>query len=115
MQGPLQILFSVTVLALWGLCGLGLAQGTWTPLQWSLLAAGHLCCLVIYRQFAWVFNYGYGLTMLVGSLVVVVQHPSPAGLVVAAMTGAFGLRMLQFTHARYVHPGDCRVGWSPAP
>jgi steroid 5-alpha reductase family enzyme len=103
MQGPLRTIFSLTVLALWALFGLGLASGAWTATHWALLIAGCACCLVIFREFAWVFNYGYGLTMFAGSVIVMAMHPTPAGLLIGGLAALFGVRMMQFTHARYAH------------
>jgi len=101
MNGTMRNIFSATVLALWILFGVGMASGTWTATQWLLLTIGHICCLVIWLQFTWVFNYGYALTMIANSAAVMVLHPSVPGLVVGALTAVFGLRLLQFTHARY--------------
>jgi steroid 5-alpha reductase family enzyme len=101
MNGPLRTIFSVTILLLWVLFGIALAQGGWTASQWLLLTLGHICCLVIFVEFAWVFNYGYGLTMLVSSVAIMALHPTPAGLLLGALAAAFGLRMLQFTYTRY--------------
>ena len=101
MHGPLRTIFSLTVLALWALFGFGLVSGEWSSLEWLLLILGHIACLVIFLQFAWVFNYGYGLSMTTCAIAVMALYPTPAGLLIGTLAALFGLRMLQFTHTRY--------------
>jgi steroid 5-alpha reductase family enzyme len=101
MHGPLRTIFSLSILVLWVLFGIGLWSGQWTSTHWLLLGLAHACCLVIFLQFAWVFNYGYGLSVLACALALMALHPTPAGLLTGAIAALFGLRMLQFTHTRY--------------
>jgi steroid 5-alpha reductase family enzyme len=101
MKGPLRIIFPLTILLLWTMFGIGLANDTWTPTQWLMLLLGHLCCLVIFIQFIYVFNYGYGLALAVIGLALLVLLPSLAAALVAVPAVAFGLRMISFTHQRY--------------
>jgi steroid 5-alpha reductase family enzyme len=101
MKGPLRIIFPVTVLLLWTMFGIGLAGDTWAATQWLMLAVGHLCCLVIFVSFIYVFNYGYGLSLAVVGLALLALMPSPAAALVGVPAVAFGLRMVAFTHRRY--------------
>lgn len=100
MQGPLRIIFSLTVLAFWALFGIGLATGNWTGAQWALLAVGHGVCLVIFVRFVHVFTYGYSVSMLLGALAVAALAPTPAGLAVAVPAALFGLRLTHFVRQR---------------
>jgi steroid 5-alpha reductase family enzyme len=105
MQGELRYIFPATVVLLWVLFGLALGGGEWSPVQWLVLVLAHLLCTVIFVNFVYVFNYGYGLTKLVQSLVLLVLMPSLPAALVAGLSALFGLRLLQFTHARYQSPG----------
>ncbi len=101
MQGPLRIIFLVTVLLLWILFGIGLVNGAWSAAQWLMLIMGHLACTIIFVSFVYVFNYGYGMALaLIGAALLVLLPSVPAALV-GAVAIAFGLRMLRFSHARY--------------
>lgn len=105
MQGELRYIFPATVVFLWVLFGLALADGTWTATQWLLLGTAHLLCAVIFVNFVYVFNYGYGLTKLVQSLLLLALMPSLPAVLVCGLGALFGLRLLQFTHARYRSSG----------
>jgi steroid 5-alpha reductase family enzyme len=100
MQGPLRIIFSLTVLAFWALFGIGLATGSWTAGQWVLLAIGHAVCLVIFRRFVHVFTYGYSVTMVLGPLAVLAMAPTPAAFAVTIPAMLFGLRLTAFIRNR---------------
>jgi steroid 5-alpha reductase family enzyme len=101
MQGPLRIIFPLTVVLLWTMFGIGLAGGAWTPTQWAMLGLGHLCCAVIFIGFIYVFNYGYGLSVAVISAALMLLRPSLATALVGIPALAFGLRMVWFTWSRY--------------
>lgn len=105
MQGELRYIFPATVLLIWVLFGIGLGDGSWSMAQWLMLVLSHLLCAVIFLNFVYVFNYGYGLTKMVISLVLLGLMPSLPALLVAGLAALFGLRLLQFTHARYHSAG----------
>lgn len=101
MQGPLRIIFPLTVVLLWTLFGIGLYGELWTPLQSLMAGLGFLCCAVIFIGFIYVFNYGYGLSVSAVAIALMVAEPGPATTVLALPALAFGLRMVWFTHGRY--------------
>jgi steroid 5-alpha reductase family enzyme len=101
MQGELRYIFPATIVLLWVLFGLAISAGSWTPVQWLILGLAHVLCAVIFVNFVYVFNYGYALSMLVISLALLALMPSLAAALVAGSSALFGLRLLQFTHARY--------------
>lgn len=100
MQGPLRIIFSLTVLAFWALFGIGLATGRWSGEQWVLLAVGHAACLVIFLRFVHVFTYGYSVAMVAGAAAVWALAPGPAALAVCLPAALFGLRLTYFVWRR---------------
>lgn len=109
MHGPLRIIFFLTVVLIWVLFGLALAGGTWSGTQWLMLGLAHLACGVVFVKFAYLFSYGYALSMVVVHLAVLAQKPSPAAALVAGLGAAYGLRLWQFVHARYRHPSYAAI------
>ena len=101
MKGPLRIIFPLTVLLLWAMFGMGLANGTWTPVQWLMLILGHLACLIIFVSFIYVFNYGYGLALALIGTALLALMPSAQAALIGGIAIAFGLRILRFTYTRY--------------
>jgi steroid 5-alpha reductase family enzyme len=101
MRGPLRIIFPSTVLLIWALFGIALAQGAWTTTQWLIVALAHALCAVVFVQFIYIFNYGYALCMAVISVALLALAPSAAAALVALAATAFGLRLLAFTRGRY--------------
>lgn len=101
MQGELRFIFPATIVVLWVLFALAIAGGTWSPAQWLVLGLAHALCGVIFINFVYVFNYGYGLAKLVNSLALLALMPSLPAALVAGLSALFGVRLLQFTHERY--------------
>jgi steroid 5-alpha reductase family enzyme len=101
MQGELRYIFPATIVLIWILFGLALGAGAWTPAQWLVLGLSHALCAVIFVNFVYVFNYGYALTKALNGLVLLALMPSLPAALVAGLSALFGLRLLQFTHARY--------------
>lgn len=105
MQGELRYIFPATIVLTWVLFGIALGAGSWSPAQWLVLALSHLLCAVIFVNFVYVFNYGYGLTKVANALALLALMPSLPAALVAGLCAVFGLRLLQFTHARYQSAG----------
>lgn len=101
MQGELRYIFPATIVLIWVLFGLSLSDGSWAPAQWLVLGLSHALCAVIFVNFVYVFNYGYALTKALNSLLLLALMPSLPAALVAGLSALFGLRLLQFTHARY--------------
>lgn len=103
-MGPIRFIFPAFVVAFWVICGLGVANGQWTGIQWAMLGLGHLGCAIIFANFVYVFTYGYAVSMVIVNLGVMAWRPVPAVLLVAGLGLAYGLRLLWFVHARYGSP-----------
>ena len=100
MNGPLRLIFTVAILLMWVLFGLALSQGSWTPLQWAMLGVAHIVCAIVFRNFAYVFSYGYAISLLAINLIVVATLPSVASSLVAGCGILYGLRLWHFVHTR---------------
>ncbi len=101
MNGPLRIIFSVAVLAMWILFGVALSRGTWTPVQWVMLLVAHAGCAIVFYNFAWIFSYGYAISVTATSLVILVALPSMATTLVAGGCLLYGLRLWWYVHVRH--------------
>lgn len=109
MHGPLRTIFSITLLLIWLLFGLSLAGGVWTSTQWLMLGLAHLACGVVFINFAYLFSYGYALSMVVVHLAILALRPGLAATLVAGLGAAYGLRLWRFVHARYRHPSYAAI------
>ncbi len=101
MNGPLRIIFSLTLLSMWGIFGLSLANGTWTASNWLMLGLAHLGCAVVFINFAYLFSYGYAISMLIIHLAILALKPSLAAALIAGLGAAYGARLWRFVHVRY--------------
>lgn len=97
---PIRFIFSVAVLAMWIICGVGMISGQWTAGHWLLLGLGHLGCAIIFVSFVQVFSYGYALSMVLVNVAVMALRPAPAALLVAGLGAAYGLRLFGFVYGR---------------
>jgi steroid 5-alpha reductase family enzyme len=101
MNGPLRIIFSVTLLLMWTVFGLSLANDAWTTTNWLMLGLAFLGCSVIFINFAYVFSYGYAISMLIIHVAILTLRPSLAAALIAGLGAAYGARLWRFTHVRY--------------
>ncbi|MEZ5562549.1 MAG: DUF1295 domain-containing protein [Gammaproteobacteria bacterium] len=101
MNGPLRIIFSVTLLLMWALFGLSLANGSWTMTNWLMLGLAHLGCAVVFINFAYLFSYGYAISMLIIHVAILALKPSLAAALIAGLGAAYGVRLWRFVHVRY--------------
>lgn len=104
-MGPIRYIFPAFVVAMWIVCGVGLASGAWAGIHWAILGLAHLGCAIIFSNFVYVFSYGYGLSMVLVNLAVMVANPAPAALLVGALGVAYGIRLVWFVYARYQSHG----------
>lgn len=111
MNGPLRIIFSITLLLMWTIFGLSLANDTWTTSNWLMLGLAFLGCSVIFINFAYVFSYGYAISMLIIHVAILALKPSLAAALIAGLGAAYGARLWRFTHVRY---RSTSYGWIKA-
>jgi steroid 5-alpha reductase family enzyme len=102
---PIRYIFPSFVIAMWVVCGVGLANGQWLGIHWVMLGLALLACGIIFANFVYVFSYGYGISMVLANLGVMAWRPVPAALLVGSLGIAYGLRLVWFVYARYRSPG----------
>ncbi|MBL8201217.1 MAG: DUF1295 domain-containing protein [Chromatiales bacterium] len=100
-MGPIRFIFPAFVLAMWVICGLGIASGQWTGIHWAMLGLAHLACAIIFANFVLVFSYGYGISMVLVNGAVMAWRPAPAVLMIGGLGLLYGLRLTWFVYARY--------------
>jgi steroid 5-alpha reductase family enzyme len=103
--GPIRYIFPLFVLAMWVICGLGIASGKWTGIHWVMLGIGHLSCAIIFANFVLVFSYGYGISMVLVNATAMAWRPTPAVLLIGGLGVLYGLRLTWFVYARYRSQG----------
>ncbi len=101
MHGPLRIIFSITLLLMWTIFGLSLANDSWTTANWLMLGLAHLGCAVVFINFAYLFSYGYAISMLIIHLAILALKPSLAAALIAGLAAVYGARLWRFVHLRY--------------
>jgi hypothetical protein len=101
MNRTLQGIFSVCVVVMWILFGTALAAGLWTTEQWTMLIMAHIVCAIVFYNFALVFSYGYALSMLCISLLLMFKFANLPALLIGGLCAAYGLRLWQFVFARF--------------
>lgn len=104
-MGPIRFIFPAFVLAMWVVCGVGVANGQWLGIHWGMLGLALLSCTIIFANFVYVFSYGYGISMVLANLGVMAWRPVPAALLVGSLGLAYGLRLVWFVYARYQSQG----------
>lgn len=104
-MGPLRYIFFAYVLAMWVICGVGIANGEWTGIHWAMLGLAHLGCAIIFASFVLVFSYGYGISMVLANAAVMAWRPAPAVLLIGGLGVLYGLRLTWFVFARYRSQG----------
>lgn len=100
MNRTLQILFSVFGLIMLGIIGWRVYQDSWSIVNWGMLAVAALACLLVFRNFLYVFSYSYAVAAMGNALLIGWLLPSMAAWLLGAALFLFGLRMALFFGAR---------------
>ena len=104
-MGPIRFIFPAFVLAMWVICGIGIASGHWAGIHWVMLGLAHLACAIIFLNFVLVFSYGYGISMVLVNGAVMAWQPTPAVLMIGGLGLLYGVRLTWFVYARYRSQG----------
>jgi steroid 5-alpha reductase family enzyme len=100
MNKPLQGIFALCVIVMWVLFGLGVSQGQWQTEQWAMLIIAHVLCLIVFYSFAYIFSYGYALSMLCVSLALISKFGNWPTFLIGGLCAAYGLRLWHFVFSR---------------
>lgn len=102
---PIRYIFPSSILAMWIVGALGLSNGEWTASHWVVLGLAHLACAIIFANFVAVFSYGYGTSMIISSLAIMLWRPGGPILLVGGLGMLYGLRLIRFIYVRYRSEG----------
>ncbi len=100
MGAGIRIVFSISALIMLLLFGYGVAAGTWSIVNWGMLAVALVCCLLIFVRFVYVFNFSYALCAVFNGALIWVTQPSAAAALIGGIAILYGLRLLVFSWLR---------------
>ena len=100
MDKHIRKIFSVFCLVMLGILIWRVRGGIWTPVNWAMFAIPCVCCLLVFRNFVYIFNFSYSLCVLLNSLLLMVVMPSPVVVMMAGVSMLYGLRLFIFTWNR---------------
>lgn len=100
MESKIRIIFSTFALIMFGLFVWRLVQGTWSVVNWVMLALSATACLLVFVRFVYIFNFSYALCAILNGALIWVARPSPATALIGAIVVLYGLRLFWFTWAR---------------
>ncbi len=100
MNRTIQIIFAVFALVMLGLIVWWITQDAWSPINWGMLSISAVCCLLVFKNFLYVFNFSYSLAAICNGLLLMVMLPSPATYVLAGAAILYGLRLASYSWIR---------------
>ena len=100
MGKPIRIIFSVFCLNMLGLLIWRISDGMWSDVNWGMLLVAFVCCLLVFANFVYVFDYSYALCVALSSLLILWALPSLVSALMAGVGIAYGLRLFVFTRQR---------------
>ena len=102
MEGIFRLLMPIWVVGMWGIFYYLATLGALGSVHYILLFMTHFLCLLVFKNFVWIFNYSYALSVLLASLVIValVQPPLVPALVCLTIS-VYGARLFYFVYRRY--------------
>jgi steroid 5-alpha reductase family enzyme len=105
-QGPIRIIFPLFVLAMWAMVAVWAGNDAWTTTNWLSAAIAAASCLLVFRNFVWVFSYSYALSVgLINALILVREGVSLGSALISGLLVAYGLRLFLFVLGRYRSAG----------
>ncbi|MFW2405906.1 MAG: DUF1295 domain-containing protein [Gammaproteobacteria bacterium] len=100
MGNKIRIIFSTFGLVMIGLFVWRLVQGTWTPVNWTMLAIAATACLLVFVRFVYIFNFSYALCAILNGALIWVARPSAVTALIGSAAILYGLRLFWFTWSR---------------
>jgi steroid 5-alpha reductase family enzyme len=100
LQMLIRQVFSVFALAMLGAMVVRLYAGVWTDLNWLMLGAACLACLLVFRCFVYVFNASYALACVINGALIMLMLPSVVSFLLGGLMVLYGVRLGAFTWTR---------------
>lgn len=103
MGRKIQIIYQVCGLIMLVLLVLGIRNGSWSALNYGMLAVAALCCLLVFVRFVYVFNYSYALAAALNGALLAVLLPGTPSLLLGGAAMLYGARLFWFSWSRQRH------------
>ena len=100
MGKSIRAVFSTCALVMLVIFGWRVSQGTWSPVNWTMLAISATACLLVFVRFVYIFNFSYALCAILNGTLIWIARPSPATALIGGVAVLYGLRLFWFTWAR---------------
>ena len=100
MKDHIRKIFAVFSLVMLGLMIWRVSGGVWTTVNWGMFAIAALSCLLIFKNFVYVFNYSYGLCVALNAALIWYVMPTPVSALMGAVAFTYGVRLFLFTWNR---------------
>ncbi len=100
MSRTIQTIFAVFALVMLGLVVWWVTQNIWSSVNWGMLIISAVCCLLVFKNFLYVFNFSYSLSAVCNGVLLSVLLPSPATYLLAAAAIIYGLRLAAYSWIR---------------
>ncbi len=100
MDKRLQLIFAGCAVAMLVILVWRASLGLWPPLFWGMLAVSAVCGLLVFVRFDHIFDYGYGLSAVLNSGLIIALQPSTNTVLAGGALALYGARMVLFTWLR---------------
>jgi len=100
MGKSIRLVFSTCALVMLIVFGWRVAQGTWSPVNWTMLAISATACLLVFVRFVFIFNFSYAVCAILNGALIWIARPGPATALIGGVAIVYGLRLFWFTWAR---------------
>jgi steroid 5-alpha reductase family enzyme len=100
MGKSIRMVFSACALVMLIVFGWRVSQGTWSPVNWTMLAISATACLLVFVRFVFIFNFSYAVCAIFNGTLIWIARPGPATALIGGAAIIYGLRLFWFTWAR---------------
>ncbi len=100
MGAKIQTVFSVFALIMMVVFCYGAAVGTWSIVNWGMLAGAMVCSLLVFVCFVYIFNFSYALCAIFNGALIWAFRPSVASALICSAAILYGLRLFTFSFVR---------------
>ncbi|MGI9329667.1 MAG: DUF1295 domain-containing protein [Gammaproteobacteria bacterium] len=103
MGRKIQVIFQVCGLVMLSLIVLRIRSGDWGLVNYLMLGAAAVCCLLVFVRFLYIFNYSYALAAMVNGGLLIVVQPGPVTYLLGGAAFLYGARLFWFSWSRQNH------------
>jgi steroid 5-alpha reductase family enzyme len=101
LEKHIRKIFSVFCLGMMVLFVMRLNVDAWTNINWMMMGAAAISCLLVFRLFVWIFNFSYGLVCMLNGALIAFMLPSISSALLGGLMFIYGARLFMFTRKRF--------------